>query len=62
MKTKLKRRLPHDYLNKYMNVEISKADYIFIKGCLNHQQNYLQLNNLQWDVIQKIEKKYLNRE
>ena len=53
-----RKKLPHNYLSKYLNKSISKEDYLFIKGCLNHQQNYFQLNNLQWDAIKNIEKKY----
>lgn len=59
MRTK-KRKLPYNYLEKYLDVELDKRDYDFIKGCLRHQQNYFQLNNLQWDAIKKIEKRYLN--
>ena len=45
-----------------MGIELSKSDYDFIAGCLNHQKNYFQLNNLQWDIIKKLEKKYLQKE
>lgn len=58
MKPKLK-RLPHDYLAKYLNKDLSKSDYLFIKGCMSHQERYVQLNNLQWEIIKKIEQKYL---
>ena len=59
MRTK-KRKLPYNYLEKYLDVELDKRDYDFIKGCLRHKQNYFKLNNLQWDAIKKIEKRYLN--
>ena len=55
-----KRKLPYNYLEKYLNVELDKRDYDFIRGCLNHQKLYFQLNNVQWDTIKKIEKRYLN--
>lgn len=45
-----------------MGIELSKPDYDFIAGCLNHQKNYFQLNNIQWEIIKKIEKKYLQKE
>jgi hypothetical protein len=61
MTVKRKKRLPYNYLEKYLGTELLKSDYDFILGCLNHQKNYFQLNNLQWDIIKKIEKKYLNR-
>lgn len=62
MTVKRKKRLPHNYLEKYLGIELSKSDYDFIAGCLNHQKNYFQLNNVQWDIIKKIEKKYLQKE
>ena len=55
MTVKRKKRLPHNYLEKYIGIELSKPDYDFIAGCLNHQKNYFQLNNIQWDIIKKIE-------
>jgi hypothetical protein len=58
---KKKKRLPHNYLEKYLGIELHKADYEFIVGCLKHQKNYFQLNNIQWDIIKKIEKKYLTK-
>jgi len=54
-----RKKLPHDYLNKYLGVELTEADYKFIKGCLHHQKMYFQLNNVQWEIIKKIEGKYL---
>jgi hypothetical protein len=62
MTVKRKKRLPYNYLEKYIGLELSKPDYDFIAGCLNHQKNYFQLNNIQWDIIKKIEKKYLQKE
>lgn len=62
MTGKHKKRLPYNYLEKYLGLEISKSDYEFITGCLHHQKNYFQLNNVQWDIIKKIEKKYLQKE
>jgi hypothetical protein len=60
MTVKKKKRLPYNYLEKYLNVTLSKPDYDFIAGCLNHQKHYFQLNNVQWEIIKKIEKKYLS--
>jgi hypothetical protein len=58
MKNKLK-KLPHDYLKKYLDVELSQRDYNFIKGCLHYQELYFQLNYKQWEAIGNIEKRYL---
>lgn len=55
---KKRKKLPHNYLDKYININVSKADYLFIKGCIAHQKNYFQLNNLQWKAIEAIESKY----
>jgi hypothetical protein len=60
MTVKKRKRLPYNYLEKYLNVTLSKSDYDFIAGCLNHQKYYFQLNNVQWEIIKKIEKKYLS--
>lgn len=57
-----RRKLPYNYLEKYLNVELDRRDYDFIRGCLNHQKLYFQLNNVQWDTIKKIEKRYLSKE
>lgn len=62
MTVRKKRRLPYNYLEKYLGIELSKPDYDFIAGCLNHQKHYFQLNNIQWDVIKNIEKKYLRKD
>jgi len=61
MRPKIK-KLPYNYLDRYLGVELTKSDYEFIKGCLSHQKNYFQLNHLQWEIIHKIEKKYLTPE
>lgn len=55
------KRLPQNYLEKYLGIDLNKADYEFIVGCINHQRYHFQLNNIQWEVIKKIEKKYLSK-
>lgn len=56
-----KKRLPYNYLERYLGLELAKADHEFITGCLIYQRKYPQLTISQWEIIKKIEKKYLSK-
>lgn len=58
---KKRKRLPHNYLDRYLGSALTKADHDFILGCIEHQRKHAQINNVQWEIIKKIEKKYLSQ-